>query len=418
MFRGRARSLWLIVAAMGLAAALAACGSSSSGNGGSSGTSASGTSASGANSPITVGLICSCSGAFGSSVILQVDVYKAAVSYINSTGGVNGHQIKIIEEDDAASPATSTTDVKKLIWDKVDALDDWSFVDSAWASTVASSGIPVVGGNISDSTFNTFPDFYPQGQTLDSVTEATVLAAKQAGANSLGIIYCSEAPTCLQSAGEDKTAATGMGVPVVYEAQASSSAPNYTAQCVAAQQAKAQGIILLYAPATAGTIASNCTTQGYNPIYAMEGGAINFHFSESAPGLKNHLVGPFTNLPTISSNPEIQQMNSTLSKEYPGIEKEAAWTEEAPSAWAAALLLEAAAKDGGLTAGTSASAAVITKGLESMKGETLGGIAPPLTYAVGKPHSIDCWFTAEVKDGTAQMTNGGNTTCSSTVSKS
>jgi branched-chain amino acid transport system substrate-binding protein len=396
---------------MGLAAVLAACGSS----GGSGGSTSPG--GSGAKSPITVGLICSCSGAFGSSVILQVDVYKAAVNYINSTGGVDGHKITIIEEDDAANPATSTTDVNKLISDKVDAINDWSFLDSAWASSVANSGIPVVGGNISDATFNTFPDFYPQGQTLDSVTEATVLAAKGAGAKSLGIIYCSEAPTCLQSAGEDKTAAGGAGVSVAYEAQASSSAPNYTAQCVAAHQAKAQGIILLYAPATAGTIAGNCATQGYTPIYAMEGGAINFHFSESANGLKNDLVGPFTDLPSISSNPEIAEMNSALSKEYPGIENEAAWTEEAPSAWAAALLLAAAAKDGGLTSGTSASAAEIIKGLESMKGETLGGIAPPLTFTAGKPHSIDCWFTAEVKDGSAQMTNGGNTSCSSTVSK-
>lgn len=413
MFKGRARSLWSIVAAVGLIALLAACGSSSSSNGSSS----SSTNASAAGSPITVGVICSCSGAFGSSVILQIDVYKAAVNYINSTGGVDGRKIKIIEEDDAGNPATSTTDVNTLVSDKVDAIDDWSFVDAAWASTIGKSGIPVVGGNISDSAFNTFPYFYPQGQTLDSVTEATVLTAKQAGAKSLGIIYCSEAPTCLQSAGEDKTAAAGLGVSVAYEAQASSSAPNYTAQCVAAQQAKAEGIILLYAPVTAGTIAGNCATQSYYPIYTMEGGAINFHFSESAPGLKKALVGPFTDLPSISSSKEIQEMNSTLSKEYPGIQDKPAWTEEAPSAWAAALLLEAAAKDGGLTSGGTASAAEITKGLESMKGETLGGIAPPLTFAAGKPHSIDCWFTAEVKNGTAQMTNGGNTTCSSAVSK-
>jgi branched-chain amino acid transport system substrate-binding protein len=412
LFKVRARSLWSIVAAVGLTALVGACGSS--GGGGSSGSVASSSN----GSPITVGLICSCSGAFGSSVVLQVDVYKAAVNYINSTGGVNGHKIKIIEEDDAANPATSTTDVNTLISDKVDAIDDWSFLDSAWASTIAKSGIPVVGGNISDSTFNTFPDFYPQGQTLDSVTEATVLAAKQAGAKTLGIIYCSEAPTCLQSAGEDKAAAGGAGMSVSYEAQASSSAPNYTAQCVAAQQAKAQGIILLYAPTTAGTIASNCATQGYNPIYAMEGGAINFHFAQSATGLKNYLVGPFTDLPSISDNTEIQEMNTALAKSNPGIADNPAWTEEAPTAWAAALLLAAAAKDGGLTASTAPTAAEITKGLESMKGETLGGIAPPLTFAAGKPHSIDCWFTAEVKDGTAQMTNNGSTTCSSVVSKS
>jgi branched-chain amino acid transport system substrate-binding protein len=46
-----------------------------------------------------------------------------------------------------------------------------------------------------------------------------------------------------------------------------------------------------------------------------------------------------------------------------------------------------------------------------MKGETLGGMAPPLTFTQGKPTSIDCWFTAAMVNGTAQMTNGGNTTC-------
>ena len=37
--------------------------------------------------PITVGLICSCSSAFGASVVTQVEVYKTAIAYIDAHGG-------------------------------------------------------------------------------------------------------------------------------------------------------------------------------------------------------------------------------------------------------------------------------------------------------------------------------------------
>jgi branched-chain amino acid transport system substrate-binding protein len=361
--------------------------------------------------PIKLGLICSCSSAFGASVVTQVDVYKVAINHFNALGGVKGHRIQIIEKDDAASPSTSVSDVEQLISDHVAAISDWSFVDFAWASTVGKSGIPIVGGNISDATFNTYPDFYPQGQTLNSVTYSTVLSARQAGAKSLAILYCSEAPTCLQSAQEDKTVAQTLHMKVAYEAQASSTEPNYTAQCLAAQQAKAQAVILLYGPTTAVTISGNCATQGYYPIYDMEGGAINFSLFKGSPGIKKHLVGPFTDIPSVSPSAIVRGMNADINGAYHGLEKEPAWTEESSSAWPAAKLLVAAAGAGGLTKSRAPSAGIIVKGLESMKKQTLGGFAPPLTFQAGKPHTVDCWFTAELLNGKAQMANGGRITC-------
>ena len=29
-----------------------------------------------------------------------------------------------------------------------------------------------------------------------------------------------------------------------------------------------------------------------------------------------------------------------------------------------------------------------------MNGDTLGGLAPPLTFTAGKPHPVDCWYYA------------------------
>ena len=197
------------------------------------------------------------------------------------------------------------------------------------------------------------------------------------------------------------------------ESQASSTEPNYTAQCVAAQQAKAQAVILLYAPETAVTIAGNCATQNYFPIYDMEGGAIDFATAIKAPGLEKHLIGPFTDLPTVSTAGGMPKINAAINKAHPGLEKSAAWTELSTSLWPAARLLQAAAVVGGLKRSGKASAALIRKGLHSMKGDTLGGTAPPLTFAQGQRHTIDCWFTAEVLNGKAQMTNGGKVSCHS-----
>jgi branched-chain amino acid transport system substrate-binding protein len=331
---------------------------------------------------------------------------------INDAGGVEGHKINIIQQNDAGNPATSVTAVKTLISDNVVAIADWSFVDQAWASTVGASGIPVVGGNISGPTMGSYPDFYPQGQTEDSVTLASASTSKATGAKSMGILYCTEAPTCISSAQAIKTEAPAAGLPVSYTGQATSVEPNYTAQCLAAKQSGATALFLLYAPATAQVIASDCARQSFTPKYVMEGGAISFHVAESATGLKDYLAGPFANRPSIdTSNPAVQTMNAAIDKYFPGLENQPTWTELSGSAYAGGLLLQAALQDGGLTSNTSATAALVVKGLESMKGETLGGMAPPLTYEPGKPHSISCWFTAEVVNGQAQMTNGGNTTC-------
>jgi branched-chain amino acid transport system substrate-binding protein len=56
--------------------------------------------------------------------------------------------------------------------------------------------------------------------------------------------------------------------------------------------------------------------------------------------------------------------------------------------------------------GTTPTAADLVKGLQSLKGDTLDGWAPPLTFAAHQPHPVDCWFTTEVKNGQFQMPIG------------
>src|SRR5262249_21559925 len=151
-----------------------------------------------AGEPITVGLVCSCSGPFGAASVPGQDVYKAWVNTVNASGGINGHTIKLITEDDAATPGTAISEVQTLISDHVDAIVDLSQVDTAWASAVQTANIPVVGGYATDEPFFTNPDFYGMGETGDSAVTAYVLTIKAAGGTSFGDMVCAEAVVCQQ----------------------------------------------------------------------------------------------------------------------------------------------------------------------------------------------------------------------------
>jgi branched-chain amino acid transport system substrate-binding protein len=383
--------------------------SSSTGSASNGGTQATGT-------PVKVGVICSCSGPFGATILPAQDVYRAWVNTINASGGLGGHPIQLILKDDTATPGTSVTDVESLISSHVAAIFDESLVDEPWAATVEASGIPVVGGNLSETTFYSNPDFYPEGQTNDSITLAAVSTAKVSGGTNLGIFYCVEAPTCLEGANTAKGLAPKVGIPDVYNASISATAPNYTAQCVAAQQDHVSALLILHGAVEVARVGTNCSQQGFSPIYITEGEGFGLNLT-TAPGVKDNLWSAYNNIPFFATVPAIQQMNAALDKYYPGLRNNnTVWTELAVGGWSSGILLEDAVKASGASSGSPLTAAAIVKGLEALNADTLQGTAPPLTFAAGKTHSVSCWFTAHMSGGVPAVTNGGKVTCANGTS--
>jgi len=101
-----------------------------------------------------------------------------------------------------------------------------------------------------------------------------------------------------------------------------------------------------------------------------------------------------------------------VDKYYPGLRSnENSWSQLAAEAWASGILLDNAVKASHLTPSGTPSPAGIVKGLESLKNDTLGGMAPPLTFKAGKDHSVDCWFIGRVVNGVPKVVNGGAVTC-------
>ena len=317
---------------------------------------------------------------FGTDYIGVDQVYDAWVKTVNASGGINGHMVQTVLEDDAGVPGTAVTKVEALVSDHVDAMVDMSTVDSAWASTAQQAQIPVVGQNAIGGPMNTNPDFYPEGTTNDTTSYAVVAAAKTSGATDMGAVYCAEAAVCAQIVPVLKSAAKSLGVSVVYSGEIAATAPNYTAQCLSAQEAHTQALYIGDSPTVVVRMAKDCVTQSYSPSFVTSGEG--FYPGElTAPGLSKDLWSEYSDFPAFATPPPafVQSMLDAVNKYYPQLPKNTTgvWSQLPTESWVSGLLLEDAVKAGGLGPTGTPTAAEVTQGLGSLKDDTLGGWAPP-----------------------------------------
>jgi branched-chain amino acid transport system substrate-binding protein len=356
--------------------------------------------------------MCSCSSAFaGADEQATEDVYKAWVNTVNESGGISGHHVQLITKDDGGNPGTAATEAQALVSEHVVAVVDESLVDPVWASIIQKANIPDVGGNINQPEFGVNPDFYDAGQSQDSENVSYIDTLKAAGVTNFGVIYCVESPACAQSAGELKTLSAKSGPPLVYEASISATAPNYTAQCVAAQQKHVDSLIVEEINTLQAVVAQDCARQGYKPTY-IGGGSGFGPVTAQSPALSANTWFESNNIPYFVNTPAVQTMNAALDKYYPGLRTNAKlWEGTDLGDWASGVLLADAIRAGGLGPSDTPSASEVLKGLNSLKGDTLDGLSPPLTFHVGQVNSVDCWFTFRSVNGKQVLENNGKVTC-------
>ena len=352
-----------------------------------------------AKAPIKIGLVCGCTGPLAAAVVDVPAIYKAWVASVNATGGINGHKIDLLYQNDDSNPTTSTTIVHTFVeTDHVVAIVDASNNDAVWATYVQQAGVPVVGMDTSAEPYFLNSDFYPEGQTEDSLFAGIIDAVKQAGATKFALIYCAEAVQCQEGIAPLQAAAKGAGLSVVATEEVSASAPNYTAQCLAAQQAGATVLFTADAQTVDEKVIQDCYAQGYKPKVVIDG-EILLPSLTTTPAINQATYFTVPNLPYFAKNAQITAMNNALKKYAPGVLKDVNYGELPMETWVAGKMFQAAATAGHLGASGAATSAQLIKGLDSLHGNTLGGLAPPLTFKAGKPHPVDCWYYALLKNG-------------------
>ena len=348
--------------------------------------------------PIVLGAEGSYTGAGSGSTATAQNVLQAWVSYTNANGGINGHPVKMYSIDDGNDPATSLAGVKQLVQqDHVVAIFDISDdLDSTWATYLQSEGgIPVLG-NAPSPVYLTNPNYYSTGSTILTLEYAQLAAAKGAGVKKLGVVYCAEIATCALTVPLIQQYGASLGISLVYSAKISSTAPDYTAPCLAAKAAGATGMTVTAASTTVVNVANSCYSQGYKPIYVTTAGEMTTSWL-SIPAF-NGAVGMVQDVPWFDKSlPATKTMQKAIAKYAPSVLKNPDYGQIGIIPWVTGAVFAEIAKTGNI--GPSSTSADIVKALATVKNNTFGGLTPPLTYTAGKPTSVPCGYIVGIKKG-------------------
>ena len=95
--------------------------------------------------PITIALVCTCSGAGAPTYQGVTGAFHARVDYQNAHGGVNGHKISTLVLDDQTSPTQAATAVQEAVSHGVLGIVSVSALFFEGAKYAQQAGIPVTG---------------------------------------------------------------------------------------------------------------------------------------------------------------------------------------------------------------------------------------------------------------------------------
>ena len=416
-------------AAIGLVASVAACSS----GGSSSSTSAPASISAAASAPASSAPASSATGsaATGTPIVIgSVGTYtqgtggftdpgqpaiQAWASWVNAHGGINGHPVKLIVEDNKGDQAQAVSLVKQLVeQDHVVAFvsnQDGS-LNAGYASYLDQQKIPVLGGSVfALQPWVSDPMFYPEGLTAIQDMTSLAISAKEAGITKVGSLACSEASQCAEANGLAKAIFDGAGMDDVYGGLVSSTATDYTASCLTAEQTGAKALILLVPTASEGqVIAGDCQRQNYTPSYIIPGEAVGAGYLASS-AFNNAFTNAGT-LPWFSTAPAMSDFLAAMKQYAPSLNLNSSSVQEpltATDAWVSGLMFQEAVKLSGAT-GIPTSADILA-GLKKFNNDTLGGMAAGLTFTTPTNKTEGCYFTIKIVNQQFTLPNGATPAC-------
>ncbi|HEY1666582.1 MAG TPA: ABC transporter substrate-binding protein [Trebonia sp.] len=372
---------------------------------------AAGASASGGatGTPFVVGAMGTFTGVASGSTGDAKTVFQDWVSATNAAGGINGHPVQAVILDDQNNPSTALSNAQQLVQqDHVKVIFDLSDnLESSFAKVVDTAKVPVLGQSES-ALLGTDPNFYSTGTTVEPLIWGELKAASLAKVTKIGALYCAEIASCAETVPLFTTLGPTTGVHLAYSAKVSSTASSYTAQCLGAKGAAANGVTVGAASDVALRVAESCSAQGYKPVWVSTAGEMTTTWL-SQPAV-NGATGSVQDVPWFDNSiPATQAMQAAISKYSPSVLTSSSFGATATIGWAAGVVFATVAKTANLT--PDSTQAEIIAGLDTVKNNTFGGITPPLTYTAGKAAQVPCSFVAGISNGKWTEPIGLKTIC-------
>jgi branched-chain amino acid transport system substrate-binding protein len=209
----------------------------------------------------------------------------------------------------------------------------------------------------------------------------------------LAILYCREAQTCPLLAAGAKKYAEASGLQVVSEQQVSLAQPDFTAEVIAARNAGAEVLIPVLENASVVRLIRSAKRQGWSPVISSQMAMHDERFiSIGGADVEGAVAGSEVPWAT-SPNPIFADYRKAIDRYVPGGVKGSLGA----AAYVAGRLLEVVAA-GFPPEPTSQD---VLNGYWALKGETLGGALPPISFAREGGHALTnpCVVPAIVRDG-------------------
>ncbi|MGH2578710.1 MAG: ABC transporter substrate-binding protein, partial [Actinomycetota bacterium] len=252
----------------------------------------------------------------------------------------------------------------------------FSFTATGTEEYLESKGVPVIGGTGGDTIEDHSSAYYePLLGSDDGGAWAFLLAiVAQTEKKKMAVLYCREVSQCAEKISDMKAKMPFKGLEIVYETQISLAQPDYTAEMIQAQRAGAEIVTAMVDSATLGRLAQSAHRQSYEPLFSGPWNLDHDPTVAFAKDLDGIFLGP-ARTPMYQTSPKMAEYREAMAQFAP----------KQPLGGLGASVFVFGKLLDKVVAGISGpvTSAEIVKGLLALKGETLDGLLPGVTFPPG-----------------------------------
>jgi branched-chain amino acid transport system substrate-binding protein len=359
-------------------------------------------------STLTLGSIGTESGVLGNLMRPIFEAAKAWAADVNARGGLGGHPVRLLFGDDAGDPGKTLALARRMV-DQDGAVAFYAAhgpgTGQALAAFLEERRIPMIGMCSCTDGSATSPMMFQVGISTDPglawahMLALTTLTPKR----KLSVLYCRETPACKQIRDGIVKLQGQAGIQVVHEAQVTVTQPDYTAEVLAARNAGAEAVAVATDNASVIRVARSAHRQNYRPtLVGQVATAEDRYLTVGGADVEGSAIGASV-FPWQS--PKFADYVAALDRYAPGAIK----GNLGQVVWVGGRLMEHIAK--GFPPNPTKDD--FLAGLYALRGETLGGLLPPLTFIEGKGSALTnlCTVPLLVDNGKFVAPGGDSFVC-------
>ncbi len=371
---------------------------------------------SGSLPPIVLGQTLATSGVVGSAIAGLRQGLAVWAKDVNARGGVQCHPIQLIQLDDGSDPARVAANWNTLVKERgaVAVLGAGVPIGiAALRSAAERDKVPVIGGDVASVDWVQSPYLFLTGgaplSALDGAVVEAVNAAKESPKKA-GLVYCVEAAICTSLKNSFARSAERAGAALGPVQAVSMTQPDFTTECQMMKNAGATTVYVGVDGSGVTRFARSCASLNYFPTIANGAIAVS---AQSAADPTVRKVGmylgsgvvPFTTKDT----PGAAAFHAAFDRFAPNA------TKDQPTllGWASGKLFEAALSKVAAQARTGVvTTQTVLDGLWQLKGETLDGMGPGVTFTKGgAAKEVDCYYAFKLDTAGFSAPRGSKAVC-------